>query len=233
MPDRAHRQDIERLCNLMRDEEPPEDPGIQSTLHYDQHFSMNDAAGPSPHLVTQLLVSWSKGDSKALEQLIPLVEGELHRLALHYILQEQPGNSLQPTALINEAYLRLIDWRSVEWQSRVHFFSVAAKMMRRILVNSALRRKRRLVDGPVVMVSLASIAPPTQERSTDLVLLDQALGRLAEFDERKALIVNHRYFGGLTTEEIADLLGISTSTVDREWRITRAWLFREITGKEK
>jgi RNA polymerase sigma factor (TIGR02999 family) len=186
-----------------------------------------------PHEVTQLLINWSKGDAEALEKLIPLVEGELRRLALRLLNSEPPGNSLQPTALVNEAYLRLIDWRSVEWQSRAHFFGVAAKMMRRILVNHAHSRKRRMGDGPVVIVSLTNLAPMAEERSADLTLLDAALNKLSEFDERKSRLVELRFFGGLSEEETAEVLQVSLRTVQRDWSLARSWLFRELTGGER
>jgi len=189
---------------------------------------MNPLGGPSSN-VTQLLISWGRGDSVALEKLIPLVEDELHRLALRYMQQEDPGNSLQPTALINEAYLRLIDWRNVEWRNRAHFFAVASKMMRRILVDHARRRKSRKKGGAAMRVSLTSLAL-AEDRTTDLVLLDQALLKLASFDERKSRLVELRFFGGLSEEETAEILQTSLRTVQREWNLARSWLFRELRG---
>jgi RNA polymerase sigma factor (TIGR02999 family) len=180
--------------------------------------------------VTQLLVAWSGGDRGALEQLAPLVENQLHRLALAYLRAENAGHSLQPTALVNEAYVRLIEWRTVEWQSRAHFFAVAAKMMRRILVSHAERKRRRKRNGAILTVSLSGIEAPAQERSADLLLLDAALEKLAALDERKSRLVELRFFGGLSEEETAEVLQISLRTVQRDWRFARSWLFRELTG---
>lgn len=180
--------------------------------------------------VTRLLVAWGQGDSEAFAQLAPLVDAELRRLARHYLRNEQHGNTLQPTALVNEAYLRLIEWKSVAWQNRAHFFAVSAKMMRRILVSHALSRGAEKRGGGAVMVSLADAATtPNDERLTELLALDAALEKLAKFDERKSLLVELRFFGGLSEEETAEVLKSSLRTVQREWSLARAWLFRELS----
>jgi RNA polymerase sigma-70 factor, ECF subfamily len=184
---------------------------------------------PETGEVTRLLKAWCKGDARALEQLAPLVEQELRRLARVYLSREKTGHMLQPTALINEAYLRLLEWNSVEWQDRAHFLAVAAKMMRRILVNHAVARNRRKRGGEAVLVSLAQ-ADGVPERTEDLVALDEALTTLTQMDERKGRLVELRFFGGLTAEEAAEVLGISLRTVHREWDLARAWLFRTLHG---
>ena len=184
---------------------------------------------PSPGEVTQLLKAWCRGDERALEQLAPVVEAELRRIAAAYLSREKAGHTLQPTALINEAYLRLLEWNSVEWQDRAHFVAVAAKIMRRILVNHALTRRAQKRGGSAIAVSLAEAAG-VPERTEDLIALDEALVALEEFDERKSRLVELRYFGGLTAEEAAEVLGISVRTVHREWDLTRAWLFRALRG---
>jgi RNA polymerase sigma factor (TIGR02999 family) len=184
---------------------------------------------PSPGEVTRLLKAWCKGDARALEQLAPLVEHELRRLARLYLSREHTGHTLQPTALMDEAYLRLLEWNAVEWQDRAHFLAVAGKMMRRILVNHAVARGRDKRGGSAVLVSLAEAAD-IPERTEDLLALDDALTRLTEMDERKGKLVELRFFGGLTAEEAAEVLGISLRTVHREWDLARAWLFRALHG---
>jgi len=177
--------------------------------------------------VTQLLVARNNGDPAALEQLIPLVQAELYRLARHYMRNERAGHPLQPTALVNEAYIRLIEWQNVEWQNRAHFFGVSAQLMRRILVDLARRRKR--VNGQSAQqVSLQQAEGLKKERTADLMALDDALRSLAEIDERKSRVVELRYFGGLSNQEIAEVLGISENTVIREWGRAKAWLYREL-----
>ncbi len=177
--------------------------------------------------VTQLLNAWCRGDAEAFERLAPLLEAELRRLARIYLSREATGHTLQPTALVNEAYIRLIGWDAGQWQNRAHFYAVAAKMMRRILVNQAVRRGRSKRGGAALLVSLSS-ADASRSRTADVVALDEALLALARMDERKSQIVELRFFGGLTAEETADVLGISVRTVHREWDIARAWLFREL-----
>jgi RNA polymerase sigma factor (TIGR02999 family) len=182
-------------------------------------------AAPSSHEVTQLLVAWNNGDQSALQQLVPLVHAELYRLARRYMGQERPGHMLQPTALINEVYMRLIEWKNVEWKNRAHFFGVSAQLMRRILVDFA-RQRPRVAGESVYQVSLEQVG--ADDRGGDLIALDDALTSLAGIDERKSRIVELRFFGGLTNKETAEVLGISEITVFREWIKAKAWLFREL-----
>jgi RNA polymerase sigma factor (TIGR02999 family) len=179
--------------------------------------------------VTQLLNAWCNGDQSALEQLAPVVEFELRRLASAYLGKEPAGNTLQPADLVNEAYVRLIGWNKVPWQNRAHFYAVAAKMMRRVLVNHAIARRSHKRGGSAILVSLteAEIAP---DRSAEIVALNEALESLANFDDRKSRIVELRFFGGLNAEQIAEALGISLRTVHRDWDFARAWLFHELGG---
>jgi RNA polymerase sigma-70 factor (ECF subfamily) len=184
---------------------------------------MDPAAGN----VTRLLKAWRNGDAEALAQIAPLVEAELRRLARNYLRREGPNRTLQPTELINEAYARLIEWNAVEWQDRSHFLAVASKIMRRVLVNRALARKRHKRGGSAVLVSLSE-AGDVSDRATDLLRLDEALTELATFDERKCQVVELRFFSGLTVDETAHVLGVSARTVHREWDLAKAWLFREL-----
>jgi RNA polymerase sigma factor (TIGR02999 family) len=183
---------------------------------------------PSTHEVTQLLQAWSDGSAEALDQLVPLVYGELHRLATHYMRGERPGHSLQITELVNEAYVRLIDWKNVRWQNRAHFFGVAAQMMRRILVDFARSRHYAKRGGETCRVSLSEAAGISAERGEDFIALDDALKSLAAFDGRKGRIVELRFFGGLSVEETAEVLKISPRTVMRDWSLAQAWLYREL-----
>jgi RNA polymerase sigma factor (TIGR02999 family) len=183
----------------------------------------------STHEVTQLLVSWSNGDESALERLMPLVHKELHRLAKSYMRRERPGHTLQTTALINEAFVRLVDWKNVQWQNRSHFFAVAAQMMRRILVDFARSRPLPKRDGGARLAELDEAALLTDERETDLVALDEALTALAKIDARKSQIVEMKFFGGLSVEETAEVLKLSPVTVMREWSKAKAWLYRELS----
>ncbi|MGH9768922.1 MAG: sigma-70 family RNA polymerase sigma factor [Blastocatellia bacterium] len=185
-------------------------------------------ASHSSHEVTQLLVAWNDGDQSALEQLVPLVHAELHRLARRYMGQERPGHPLQPTALVNEAYVRLIEWKNVEWKNRAHFFGVSAQLMRRILVDFA-RQRPRVAGESAPQVSLEEALVMTDDRGADLIALDDALKSLAEIDERKSRIVELRFFGGLSNEETAEVLGIAEITVIREWNKAKAWLYRELS----
>ncbi len=187
---------------------------------------------PSQPEITQLLAAWSDGDQSALEQLVPLVQAELHRIAKRYIARGNPGQLLQTSALINEAYLRLIDWKNVRWQNRAHFFGVAARLMRRILVDEYREQHSRKRGGNALRVSLVEAEAKSDERSADLVALDDALQSLARMDERKSRIIELRYFGGLSVEETAEVLQISTRTVKREWSLAQAWLFRELSGEK-
>lgn len=179
--------------------------------------------------VTQLLQRWSEGDSDALQRLTPIIYSELHRIAKRYMSRERDGHTLQTTALVNEAYLRLIDWKSAKWENRAHFFGVSAQLMRRILVDFA--RKRPKINAEVVHhVELDEAFEITAEKDADLVALDEALEELAKFDERKAKIVELKFFGGLSVDETAEVLKISGVTVMREWQKAKAWLYRELSG---
>jgi RNA polymerase sigma factor (TIGR02999 family) len=179
--------------------------------------------------ITQLLQNWSEGDSAALEKLTPLIYAELHRIARRYMNRERDGHTLQTTALVNEAYLRLIDWKTAKWENRAHFFGVSAHLMRRILVDFA-RSRPRVKDKEIHHVSLDEAFTITAEKDADLVALDEALNELAQFDERKAKIVELKFFGGLSVEESAEVLKISGVTVMREWNKAKAWLYRELNG---
>jgi RNA polymerase sigma-70 factor (ECF subfamily) len=181
-----------------------------------------------PQHLTQLLAAWSGGDQSALDRLLPLVEAELHRLAHHYMSHERQDHTLQTTALVNEAYLKLIDQR-VEWQNRAHFFGIAAQIMRRILIDHA-RRRLGPRHGGGNTVSLDEVAVVSDERASELVALDEALTKLADVDERKSKVVELRYFGGLSVEDTATVLGVSTETIRREWLRARAFLHREMSS---
>ncbi|HEX5708091.1 MAG TPA: sigma-70 family RNA polymerase sigma factor [Pyrinomonadaceae bacterium] len=181
-----------------------------------------------PSDITGLLHAWRGGDAAALERLMPLVERELHRIASRYMGHENPGHTLQTTALVNEAYLRLIRQRNVEWQNRAHFFAIAAQIMRRILLNYARDQQREKRGGGAVQVSLSEACVMTAERSSGLLALDAALTRLEAKDVRKSRVVELRFFGGLSVEETAEVLEVSTVTVMRDWKMAKAWLAREI-----
>ena len=181
--------------------------------------------------ITRLLVAWSDGDDAALDQLAPLIHAELHRLAHQHMRRERPGHVLQTSALINEAYLRLIDWKNVRWQNRAHFFGVAAQLMRRILVDFARDRQYLKRGGGAVQVSLTEAASFIVHRSGDFVALDEALKALAEIDPRKVKVVEMRFFAGLSVEEVAELLNVSKETVMRDWRLAKVWLLRELDGE--
>ncbi|HSE38710.1 MAG TPA: sigma-70 family RNA polymerase sigma factor [Blastocatellia bacterium] len=183
---------------------------------------------PTAHEITQLLRAWSDGDQTALERLAPLVFAELHRLARGYMHGERAGHVLQSTALINEAWLRLIDWKDVEWQNRAHFFGVAAQMMRRILVDFARERRASRRGGSAQQVSFEEAVLVSADRGAEVIALDEALNTLAKFDARKSQIVEMRFFGGLGVEETAEVLKLSPRTVKREWNLARAWLYREL-----
>ena len=177
--------------------------------------------------LTEILQKWSEGDAAALEKLTPVVYAELHRIAKRYMVREREGHTLQTTALVNEAYVRLIDWKNAKWENRAHFFGVSAQLMRRILVDFARKRPSKKV-APVRQVSLEEAFIVSDEKDADIVALDEALSELAKFDERKARIVELKFFGGLTTEEIAQHLDVSTATVERDWKFARAWLHRAL-----
>jgi RNA polymerase sigma-70 factor, ECF subfamily len=183
----------------------------------------------SPHQITQLLIDWSRGDQAALDSLMPLVYAELRRLAHRYMRRERAGQALQTTALINEAYLRLIQQQHVQWHNRAHFFAIAAQLMRRILVDYARTRARAKRGGGALRVSLNEAAVSSQERGAELIALDDALQRLAVIDPRKSQVVELRFFGGLSIEETAEVLNVTSMTVVRDWKTARAWLRREIS----
>lgn len=182
------------------------------------------------HEVTQLLVAWSSGDSAALDRLVPLVYDELHRLAQSYLQRERAGHSLQTTALIHEVYLRLIDARDIQWQNRAHFFGVAARVMRQILVAFARERGFQKRGGGAQRVSLDEAMLIDSGQQEELLALDEALHALAQFDARKAQVVEMRFFGGLTEAEIAEALQVSPETVRRDWRLAKSWLLYELSG---
>ena len=190
-------------------------------------------ATPPSQEVTELLLAWNSGDEAALEKLLPLVYDELHRLAHRYLGGERPGHLLQTTALVNEAYLRLVDSSRVQWQNRAHFFAVSAQLMRRVLVDFARARNYQKRGGAAVQVSLDETLVGSTERSADLVVLDDALNALAQTDERASRVVELRFFGGLSIEETAEALKISPETVKRDWQWAKAWLLREISGERR
>jgi RNA polymerase sigma factor (TIGR02999 family) len=181
--------------------------------------------------VTDLLVAWSGGDRGALNTLVPLVYDELRELARRFLRQERVGHTLQPTALVHEAYARLIDQDRVHWQGRTHFFAVAAQTMRRVLVDHARKRHAARRGGPALRVTLDDSLAPADRRDVDLIALEEALTALGEVDARHARIVELRYFGGLSIEEAAEELSISPATVKRDWTLARAWLRREMTRR--
>jgi len=182
--------------------------------------------------VTQLLGEWSGGDDGALEKLVPLVQSELHRLAHHYMSRERAGHTLQTTAILNEAYLRLVDDTKPVWQGRSHFIAAAAQMMRHIMLDHARKHQSLKRGAGALKVTLDEAALVTETRSQELLDLDEALERLAAQDARKSQIVELRYFGGLTVEETAEFLKLSQRTVEREWTAAKAWLYRELSEEE-
>jgi RNA polymerase sigma factor (TIGR02999 family) len=189
---------------------------------------MTGHAGSVTNELTGLLQAWSNGDQQALEKLAPRVQGELHRIAARYMANERPTHPLQATALINEAYIRLINWKEVRWQNRAHFFAVAAQLMRRILVDFARTRAQVKHGKGIAETTLDEAYVIQAERSSDLVRLDEALTRLAELDERKSRVIELRFFGGLSVQETAVVLQLSERTVLREWNLAKAWLYREM-----
>jgi len=182
----------------------------------------------SPTHVTELLQAWGGGDAAALNKLVPLIYDELRRLAGHYLRRERPDHTLQPTALVHEAYLRLIDTNNMRWQNRAHFFGAAAQAMRRILVDHARQHAAAKRGGDGQRVTLDESVTLAEQRDVNLLLLDDALNRLEEMDAQKSRMVELRFFGGLSLEETAEVMGVSEATVTRQWRTTRAWLHREL-----
>jgi RNA polymerase sigma factor (TIGR02999 family) len=185
------------------------------------------------HEVTQFLQAWSEGDEQALGKLIPLVHKELRRLARRYMAGEAPGHTLQTTALVNEAYLRLVDVKKISWQNRAHFFGVSAQLMRRILVDLARSRRALKRGGNVYTLSLEEALIVSPERGADLVALDDTLKALASIDPRRSRVVELRFFGGLSVEEAAEVLKVSPETVMHDWKLAKAWLLRELSADEK
>ena len=191
---------------------------------------MNRMHEQAPEDITQLLRLWSEGDATALERLTPLVFRELHRLAVRYVGRERTDHTLQATGLVNEAYIRLIDWPNVEWKNRAHFFGVSAQVMRHILVDYARSRLYSKRGGGVRPLSLDEAPPIADNSLASLLDIDRALDRLAAIDSRTAQVIELRYFGGFTVEETAEILGVSTITVIRGWNFAKAWLLRELYG---
>jgi len=186
----------------------------------------------SPHELTQLLIDWGNGRQDALEQLFPLVYQELRRMAHRYMRRERPGHSLQTTAVVHEAYLRLIDQKHVQWQNRAHFFAIAAQMMRRILITHAQSHAYAKRGGGTIKVSLDEAAILSRERAGELIALDEALTGLTAIDPRRSQVVELRFFGGLSNEEIAEVLKTSPNTVIRDWNVAKAWLYREMSKEQ-
>jgi RNA polymerase sigma-70 factor, ECF subfamily len=186
---------------------------------------------PSTHEVTQLLKAWGAGDEQALEKLTPLVYEQLHRVAQRYMAGQRSDHTLQTTALVNEVYLRLVDCGQVQWRDRAHFFAMSARLMRRILIDFARRRGYQKRGGAVANISLEDAPSVCSEPDANLLALDEALKALAAIDDRKSRVVELRFFGGLSVEETAEVLHVSTDTVLREWRLARAWLLRELSGE--
>jgi len=187
------------------------------------------ATGPS-RSTTEMLSAIASGDTRAADELLPLVYDEFHRLAEGYLRRESPGHTLQPTALVNEAYLKLVDQSHVNWRGRTHFFAIGAQAMRRILVDHARGKHREKRGGGLHRIALDEEMSVSPRRDEDLVELDEALNKLAKVDPRQARIVELRFFGGLTVAEVAEVLGVSKRTIENEWTMVRAWLRRELTG---
>lgn len=182
----------------------------------------------SAHEFTELLIEWQRGDATALDKLTPLVYDELRRIAHRYVRRERNGHTLQTTELVNEAYLRLLHTQKIDWQNRAHFFGVTAQVMRRILIDHARRRRFAKHGGDARRVSLENAAVMTRQRAVELILLDEALNELGKIDLRKSRVVELRYFGGLSFEEIAEVLQVSLMTVRRDWRGAKAWLYKAV-----
>jgi RNA polymerase sigma-70 factor (ECF subfamily) len=188
---------------------------------------------PQSHEVTALLRAWSAGDEQALEKLTPLVYRELHRAARRYMVGERSGHTLQATALINEVYMRLVDVRNIEWKNRAHFLAICAQLMRQILIDFARSRRYQKRGGGALHLPLNEALVVSSQPDHYLVELDEALKRLALFDERKSRVVELRFFGGLQVNETAEVLNVSSQTVMRDWRLARIWLLRELSGDER
>lgn len=184
---------------------------------------------PARHQITELLAEWREGNQSALDELYPLVYDELHRLARRYMSRERKGHTLQTTALINEAYVRMVDQKNVNWANRSHFFAISAQIMRRILIDHARRHAYAKRGGGAQQVSLEEVAALVPEQGRELMRLDEALKSLAERDPRRSQVVELRYFGGLNNEEIAGVLQVSENTVTRDWNMARAWLYQQLS----
>ena len=183
---------------------------------------------PTPGDVTRLLLEWQRGDAAALDRLLPLIYAELRRIASRRLRRERPGHTLQPTALVHEAYLKLVQAPELEWHDRAHFFAVAARVMRQVLVDHARAHQAEKRGGALRKVSIEEVAEPGITADVDLLALEEALGRLGDFDPQQSRVVELRYFGGLTIEETAEVIGVSPATVKREWMMAKAWLRREL-----
>jgi len=193
--------------------------------------SLDEAASASTHEVTRLLQAWGLGDDSALERLMPLVYNELHRLAHRYMAGEQPGQTLQTTALVHEVYLRLVDANDIDWQNRAHFFGLCARLMRRILIDFARSRNYQKRGGQFPHIELEDAATVSAVVGSELLAVDEALKQLATVDTRKSEVVELRFFGGLTVEETAAALRVSPETVMRDWKLAKAWLLRELSNE--
>lgn len=192
---------------------------------------MLSAMREPPENITQLLASYGRGNKESLDQLMPIVYDELRRQAARYLRREQAGHTLQTTALIHEAYVRLVDQRNMQWQNRAHFFGIAAQMMRRILVDHARSKKRVKRGGSEIRVTFDDVNVASKGQDLDVVALDEALERLAQIDEQQSRVVELRFFSGLSVEETAEVMGTSKSTVKRDWSMAKAWLHRELSGE--
>jgi len=186
----------------------------------------------NPHEVTQLLIAWSNGDKAALNKLMPLIYDELRQLARHYMSRERAGHTLQTTALVNEAYVRLVNRKGVHWQNRAHFFAIAAQLMRSILVDHARSHAYAKRGGGARKIALDDAMVISQQRAAEVVALDDALKRLAEIDPLQSRLVEMKFFGGLTIEETGEVLGLSPATIKREWSTAKAWLYHELSKNE-
>ena len=202
--------------------------GVESGRAAIQGMDSQPRVSPDLHRITGLLRAWGDGREAALQELMPLVHAELRKLARHFLAGERDGHTLQPTALVNEAYLRLIDVRQVRWQDRAHFFAMSARLMRRILIDAARAKRYQKRGGGMSLVTFDEAVAASPMRDVELVALDDALTALAAENVRKAQVVELRFFGGLTVEETAEALGISPETVMRDWKLARAWLLREL-----
>jgi RNA polymerase sigma factor (TIGR02999 family) len=188
---------------------------------------------PSQREVTELLLAWGQGQESALQQLVPLVHQELKRLARRYMAGERPDHTLQTTALVNEAYMRLVDCQRVDWQDRAHFFAISARMMRRILVDYARSRGYQKRGGRAQRITLEEGVPEAPQPRIELMALDEALEALSQLDARKSRVVELRFFGGLSAKETAKVLDVSEDTVLRDWRLAKVWLLRKLDGRDK